>query len=97
MSMLSKDRSREIRRQIREVLMQEWDPIGVKDVQQAQDEYDMYVGEIYQLLIRGVSEKELSDHLLEIEYDRMEMEEHPPDLVLPAVRALREITLHDQT
>ena len=93
MNIESKGRSREIRRQIREILMREWDPIGVKDVPQAQDEYDMYIGEIYELLSRRASEKELSDHLLRIEYVRMGMDKHPPELVLSAVRALRSISL----
>jgi hypothetical protein len=47
----NKYQSRENRAQVREVLMQEWDPIGVRDVPQAQDEYDSYVGRIYVMLM----------------------------------------------
>jgi hypothetical protein len=36
---------------VREVLMREWDPIGVSDFAEAQDEYDAYVGKIYVMLM----------------------------------------------
>jgi len=35
----------------REVLMREWDPIGVSDIPEAADEYDSYIGEVYGLLV----------------------------------------------
>jgi hypothetical protein len=34
------------------VLMREWDPIGVADVPEAQDEYDSYISQTYGMLIR---------------------------------------------
>jgi hypothetical protein len=37
---------------IREVLLREWDPIGVSDILEAQDEYDSYISQIHGLLIR---------------------------------------------
>jgi hypothetical protein len=49
----NKYQSRENRAKVRELLMHEWDPIGVKDVPEAQDEYDFYVGEIYVMLMDG--------------------------------------------
>ena len=47
----NKYQSRENRARVREVLMQEWDPIGVRDTPEAQDEYDRYVGELYVILM----------------------------------------------
>jgi len=44
--MADKQKSREIRGQIRRVLMEEWDAIGVSDIPEAADEYDSYVGEV---------------------------------------------------
>ena len=35
---------------IRKLLMPEWDPIGVADIPEAQDEYDSYIPGIYRLL-----------------------------------------------
>jgi hypothetical protein len=31
--------------------MEHWDPIGVRDVPEASDEYDRYVGEVYVMLM----------------------------------------------
>ena len=46
----NKYQSRENRAEVREVLMREWDPIGVRDCADAQDEYDAYVGKVYVML-----------------------------------------------
>jgi hypothetical protein len=48
---------------IREVLMREWDPIGVSGVPEAQGEYDEYINEIYGLLIRREPRHKLMDFL----------------------------------
>ena len=68
---IEKYRSREIRREIRRVLLQEWDPIAVKDVPEAQDECDIYVGGVFALLVRKASEDEIIERLYSIEKDRM--------------------------
>jgi len=49
--MIEKYESRRIRVAIRHVLMDVWDPIGVKDEPNAQDEYDGYLGGVYELLV----------------------------------------------
>jgi hypothetical protein len=51
--------------------MAEWDPIGVKDVPEAADEYDSYIGGMFDLLERKASEHELAEYLRRIEVDRM--------------------------
>ena len=53
------------------MLLDKWDPIGVRDVPEAQDEYDGYVGGVYRLLTTGVSVPELAEHLVRIERDSM--------------------------
>jgi hypothetical protein len=68
---IEKDKARRIMSEIRSVLMQEWDPIGVKDEPAAADEYDGYIGGIYGLLKNSAAPKEISDHLREIEIKRM--------------------------
>jgi hypothetical protein len=63
-----KYRSRENRRLLRELLMREWDPIGVRDVPEAQDEYDNYVGEAYVLLMdRGTTAEDMEGYLHGVE------------------------------
>jgi hypothetical protein len=60
----NKYQSRENRRRVRQVLMDHWDPIGVRDIPEAADEYDRYVGEVYVLLMDNrASEAEISAYL----------------------------------
>jgi hypothetical protein len=61
------DRARRYHEAIRRVLLREWDPIGVADIPQAQDEYDGYVGEIHGRLVRHEARQSLIDHLWWIE------------------------------
>ena len=51
--------------------MSDWDPIGVKDITEAQDEYDMYISEIKSLILKKASSEEISEHLTWIERERM--------------------------
>ncbi len=52
---------------IREILLQEWDPIGINDEPGAQHEYDAYVAEVDALVVRKAKEQEIFQHLWEIE------------------------------
>jgi hypothetical protein len=65
------DRARDYHRGIRRVLLHDWDPIGVADVPQAQDEYDSYVPELYSLLIRREPRHKLVDFLWWAETEHM--------------------------
>ena len=63
---LNKDQSREHRRRVRFVLNKHWDPIGVVDACDVDDEYESYVGPIYLMLIDGrASLSEIEDYLRE--------------------------------
>ena len=66
-----KDRARRYHHAIREILLRDWDPIGVGDIAEAQDEYDSYIPSIYGRLIHRVSEQELFDYLWQIETQHM--------------------------
>jgi hypothetical protein len=59
---------------VRDVLLVEWDPIGIRDVPQAADEYDGYAPPIVRMLAIGTSAAELSGYLLEIETDALGLE-----------------------
>ncbi len=52
---------------IRDVLLHEWDPIGVSDEPDAQDEYDSYVGRIQGMLTRHEPRHAIVEHLWNIE------------------------------
>ena len=59
--LIDKYESRRIRVQIRRVLMEVWDPIGVQDEPNAQDEYDAYVGDLLELLVSQAPDGKLSN------------------------------------
>jgi hypothetical protein len=73
------DRAKQIQESIREVLLHEWDPVGIRDVREAQGEYDGYVGGVYRLLAAGASEEQVVDYLCNIETLNMGL--GPPDQV----------------
>ncbi len=56
---------------IRSILLKEWDPIGVKDVPEAQDEYDSYIPGVYKLLINRESSEKIFQYLWKVETDYM--------------------------
>lgn len=56
---------------VRTILMKDWDPIQINDVPLVADEYDRYVPQIIHLLQTGVSAPALSEHLLQIETQKM--------------------------
>ena len=61
---------------VKRVLIKDWDPIGVRSVPQAQDEYDGYAGSIVKMLAAGATVSDLSKHLLEIETKSMGLAGH---------------------
>lgn len=62
-----------VRSQIRAILMAKWDPIGVNDVAEAADEYDSYIGGVYELLEQGASAESFRVYLRRIEIEAMEL------------------------
>ena len=69
--MIEKAESRRIQADIRNVFMDVWDPIGVKDLGFPRDEYDSYIGKIYGLLAKGATDEEITTELLRIERELM--------------------------
>lgn len=88
-----KEESRRIRVQIRHVLLDVWDPIGIKDEPDAQDEYDGYIGHLYELLVANATDTELSNYLHRIAHDRMGFEESKASDTRATVAALRTIPI----
>lgn len=64
-------RAREIQDAIRRVLLEEWDPIGVRDEIGCADEYYAYVGGVYRLLASGATARDVAEHLARIEEQQM--------------------------
>ena len=84
MPVIDKDRSREIRAEIRRVLMSKWDPIGVADEPMAADEYDSYIGDVFELLKSNASSSRIGNYLREIETVRMGLIDAQGQPLVPA-------------
>ncbi len=69
--MEDKDQSREKRNAIRQILMSEWDPIGVNDTPEAADEYDSYIGPLLDLLNARAGSDAVAEYLQKVEIERM--------------------------
>jgi hypothetical protein len=78
---------------IRRVLLDIWDPIGIRDEPNAQDEYDMYIGAISELLRRGASDGEIAKYLHHVAHDRMGFDNAQIRDMDETVRALKLIHL----
>ncbi|MDR6633755.1 hypothetical protein J2X72_002555 [Phyllobacterium sp. 1468] len=59
-----------LEKSIRRILLQEWDPIGIKDVVAAQDQYDGYVSQIAKMVSDHKTVDDLARYLLMTE-DKM--------------------------
>lgn len=75
---------------IHDVLIEEWDPIGVNDVAEAQDEYDDYIPGVYRLIKEGADDSIVAGHLENIEPLWMGLQPHRDRNILVAWR-LREV------
>ncbi len=68
----NKYQSRENRARVREILMRDWDPISISDVEEAADEYDAYVGHAYVMLMdERASADAIAAYLFEVATDNM--------------------------
>ena len=90
--MINKQQLRRIRMDIRSVLLNVWDPIGIKDEPNAQDEYDCCVDHLVTLLTRGASDDEIAEYLWERGTEHMGLSLHREEMY-QTVAALRKIEL----
>lgn len=62
---------------IREILLREWDPIGVREIPRAADEYDAYADEVYAMLMdQGAGASDIGKHLFNIATEHMGLSDH---------------------
>ena len=61
----------DLQMRVRKVLRQDWDPIGVKDIAAAQDEYDRYADELVQLVSANTSATAIAMRLTSIEANEL--------------------------
>lgn len=90
---MEKNVSRQVRVQIRNVLLDVWDPIGIANEPNARDEYDGYIGDVFELLANGGTDSEIASHLLRIVHERMELRGAKLSDMQATIYALRQIQL----
>jgi len=78
---------------MRQVLLQEWDPIGIEDEPAAQDEYDSYLSCLYNLLAANASEQEIADHLKQIETGYVGLNSQSTSKLMRVAASLKKISL----
>jgi len=88
-------RAREIQSQIADILLHDWDPIGVADVPQARDEYDSYVGGVYRVLASGGSLAEIEAHLRDTEVRMMGLDRTTHEADVARATAARRLAALD--
>ena len=70
----------ELTTMVRVSLWRDWDPIGINDISDADDEYDSYVGSVCTLLLSGAAPDIIRQHLSKIETDYMGLTSPCPHL-----------------
>jgi hypothetical protein len=87
-------RVRSIHGKIRDILLDDWDPIGVKDIPEAQHEYDSYIGQIYREIADHSGSYPIVQLLARVESEQMGLGERPPMTLEPVAQKLA--TLADE-
>lgn len=77
-------------RMVRVVLLWAWDPIGVRGIPEAVDEYDSYAPAVLRMLETGASDRHIADYLTSVVRNRMELRPNPKadDDIAAMLRAL---------
>ena len=70
---MEKSKLETLQKEIRKILLRDWDPIGIRDEEYAQDEYDLYIDHIISLLINVGTYEELLNFLEFVILERMEL------------------------
>ena|SRR5690242_18022220 len=72
----NKYQSRESRARVREILLRDWDPIGVSGIPGAKDEYDSYADTAYVMLMDGQAASAIAAYLFKIATQNMGLSDH---------------------
>ena len=73
----NKYQSRENRARVREILLRDWDPIGISGIPEAADEYDTYANRAYVMLMdEGATASEIAGYLYIVATEHMGLTDH---------------------
>lgn len=76
-------------KQVRVILMEDWDPIGVKAFEEAAaDEYDIYINQLLSMPIEEISTESIANYLKTVVRDRMGLEPYKQKAEEAAVKLL---------
>ncbi len=62
----------ELYKRIDELLLKEWDPIGVSEIPEARDEYYGYLPAVFRLALEG-NEARIAEYLFSVETENMSL------------------------
>jgi hypothetical protein len=65
------EHEKKLYRQVDETLHYLWDPIGVKGIAQARDEYHSYLPHVFSLVLNQAKAPEIAAYLVEVEKNSM--------------------------
>src|SRR5579859_7175141 len=88
---IDKEESRRIAKEIRRALLDVWDPIGIRNEPNAQDEYDSYLGRVFRILTTGATDVQIADWLLRQADENMCLAGVTKEAMYLTVYALRKI------
>jgi hypothetical protein len=83
---------RTMRPEVRRVLLEVWDPIGIGDDPLAKSEYDCCVDQVIRHLFKGATDDEIAEYLCSQATEHFGCT-YRKENALPTVAALREITV----
>ena len=58
---------KQLYKKIDEILWNDWDPIGVNDIENVRNEYQSYTPHLFSLLIQGGNKTKIAEHLYKLE------------------------------
>ena len=70
---------KEFLRRVNEVVHYLWDPIGVREVPEARNEYDSYSGIIFRKLVERTEKEKIKEYMISIQSETMGMEVGPAE------------------
>ena len=88
-----KNRALKVQDSIRQVLLRDWDPVGICCDPTLNEEYDAYIAPVYRILVTTRSEDELIECLRRLEQDEIGVGPTEPKLLLPVAKKLLELNI----
>ena len=93
---MKKKQELRLRAAIGQVLLHDWDPIGIRLNSLAADEYHSYISGVFRLLAGDASEQKITDHLRQLERVGMGLSSAEEARSAEAARRLKNIIMETE-